>query len=123
QVYAAQDSARPGPKLGRLAALLERSPDTLHQLARQDQVLHRQRRGQRASAAAAAAAAAADAGADDDHVVVAAALPQERGRHGAARGEQRLGVTPGGAEREGGVPASGPGPAVLVFVAGDRSQA
>ncbi|CAM9927277.1 unnamed protein product [Ectocarpus sp. 4 AP-2014] len=118
-VYAAQDSATPGPKLGRLAALLERSPDTLHQLARQDQVLLRQRRGQQASAAA---AAAADVGADENHVFVAAALPQERGRHGAARGEQRLGVTPGGAEREGGVPASGPGPAVLVFVAGDRSQ-
>ncbi|CAM9288404.1 unnamed protein product [Ectocarpus sp. 12 AP-2014] len=119
-VYAAQDSATPGPKLGRLAALLERSPDTLHQLARQDQVFRRQRRGQQASAAA---AAAADAGADEDDAVVAAALPQERGRHGAARGEQLLGVTPGGADREGGVPASGPGPAVLVFVAGDRSQA
>ncbi|CAM9130807.1 unnamed protein product [Ectocarpus sp. 6 AP-2014] len=111
-VYAAQDSAL---KLGRLAALLERSPDTLHQLARQDQVLRRQRRGQQASTAT-------SAGADGGHVFVAAAPPQERGRHGAARGEQRLGVTPGGAERERGVPASGPGPAVLVFVAGDRSQ-
>ncbi|CAB1103079.1 unnamed protein product [Ectocarpus sp. CCAP 1310/34] len=120
-VYAAQDSATPGPKLGRLAALLERSPDTLHQLARQDQVLRRQRRGQQPSSAA--AAAAADASADEDDAVVAAPLPQERGRHGAARGEQLLGVTPEGAEREGGVPASGPGPAVLVFVAGDRSQA
>ncbi|CAM9243051.1 unnamed protein product [Ectocarpus sp. 13 AM-2016] len=119
-VYAAQDSATPGPKLGRLAALLERSPDTLHQLARQDQVLRRQRRGQRASAAA---AAAADAGADEDDPVVAAALPQERGRHGASRGEQLLGVTPGGADRGGGGPASGPGPANLLFVAGDRSQA
>ncbi|CBJ49215.1 conserved unknown protein [Ectocarpus siliculosus] len=114
-VYAAQDSATPGPKLGRLAALLERSPDTLHQLARQDQVLRRQRRGQQASTATAA-------GADQGHVVVAAAPPQEPGRHGAARGEQLLGVTQGGAARERGVPASGPGPAVLVFVAGDRSQ-
>ncbi|CAM9480697.1 unnamed protein product [Ectocarpus fasciculatus] len=118
-VYAAQDSATPGPKLGRLAALLERSPDTLDQLARQDQVLRRQRRGQQAFAAA----AAADAGADEDHVVVAAVSPQEQGRHRAARGEEGVEVTLGGAEREGGAPASGPGPAVLVFVAGDRSQA
>ena len=90
QVYAA---AAPGAKLSRLAALLERSPDTLAQLSRQEQVSRRQKRAQE------------DEKREED---VAQHQPHEDGV--GAEGSR------------GGPPAGGSGPPVLIFVAGDRSQ-
>eukprot|EP00903_Cladosiphon_okamuranus_P009960 g9448.t1 len=115
-VYAAYGSSIPGPKLSRLAALLERNPDTLAQLSRQDQVSRSQKRTQKAAAATAAAAAV-----EERHEDAA-----QRQKQGSAVGKNETGVGGGGAGGwgggGGGVTADGPRPPVLIFVAGDRSQ-
>lgn len=100
QVYAAGGSSTPGPKLSRLAALLERSPDTLAQLSRQDQVSRRQKRAQ-----------------ENEKREENAAQHQQQG---GAGGKDEAGVGAGGGGL--GLPADGRGPPVLIFVAGDRSQ-
>lgn len=112
QVYAACGSLTPGLKISRFAALLERSPDTLAQLSRQDQVSRRQQRTQKAAAAAAAAAADEDR---DENAV-------QHQEQGSAVGKDETGVGRGGAGGGDVVAADGPASPVLIFVAGDRSQ-
>lgn len=108
-MYAAGVSSTPGPKLSRLAALLERSPDTLAQLSRQDRVSRRQKREQKD------AAAAADS---KEHGENAAHRRQGK----SVEGNDEAGVGSGGGADEGRLPADGGGSAALIFVAGDRSQ-
>lgn len=107
QVYVAGGSSTPAPKLSRLAALLERSPDTLAQLSRQDRVSRRQELEQRAAAAA-----------EDEKRDEKTSQDRQQGRAG---GKDEASVGAGGAGAGGRLP-TGPGAPVLVFVAGDRSQ-
>ncbi|CAM9943513.1 unnamed protein product [Scytosiphon promiscuus] len=109
RVYTARGSGTSVPKLARLAALLERSPATLEQLARQDDVSRKQH-------AADAVAALAKGGADP--TPGGDGSEQEREQNGAHIGGDAA------SGRTGSVSAaeSGAGSAVLIFIAGDRSQ-